>query len=398
MPPKLAKQVENIMAGYVGGECVFVPSGRMALYLALKVWLPAGAKVLMSPIDDDVIFFTVIAAGMRPVMAPISDKTGNMDIDAILEETWQMLDAVMTMNHHGAPDEMELLLEKCREHDLFLLEDAAHALGIFHDGKPLGSFGDAAGFSFSKHLGIHGGALCFKDASKMDAIRKAYREAIQVRPLKKKIEDVVRPLLWSIMDFLHIRKLVWKIKSGLGLTKRKARQGKSRMPLRAEQLRSAQASRDIGAFDPWVLVDGPMSRTETKNKEIAALISKLQPYLDDNSDWLKGVEKLTKLDAAIPITRELTDQPLMRVPLLVESRESIRGKLRESSMSVPYVYFPPLDEYAGTEFCDPSTAPENAQWWGEHVLPIPPLFADKFIGLVDTLGLDIRLARRDKSL
>ena len=67
------------MESRLGRPCLFLPSGRLALYLALKTWLKPANRVLMSPVTDDVIFFTVLAAGLRPVMAPLSPEDGNIE-------------------------------------------------------------------------------------------------------------------------------------------------------------------------------------------------------------------------------------------------------------------------------------------------------------------------------
>ena len=75
--------IEAILRDRIGRECLFVPSGRMALYLAFRTWLTPGDRLLMSPVTDDVIFFVALAAGLRPVMAPLARRDGNIQPEAV---------------------------------------------------------------------------------------------------------------------------------------------------------------------------------------------------------------------------------------------------------------------------------------------------------------------------
>jgi hypothetical protein len=61
---------------------------------------------------------------------------------------------------------------------------------------------------------------------------------------------------------------------------------------------------------------------------------------------------------------------LLSVPLLIGDRDAVALKLRRRGINVFFVYAPPLDEYAGPEFCEPSPLPEPARWWATHVLPV----------------------------
>jgi hypothetical protein len=58
----------------------------------------------MSPVNDDVILFVVLAAGLRPMMAPVSADDGNIDPAAVPDATWSTLDGVLTTNLYGLPD------------------------------------------------------------------------------------------------------------------------------------------------------------------------------------------------------------------------------------------------------------------------------------------------------
>jgi len=86
-----------------GHECVFMPSGRFAIHLAFQLRLSPGDRILMSPLEDDTVFFGALAAGLRPVMAPMSAHDGNIRIDAIDDETWSTLPPFSQLTHTVFP-------------------------------------------------------------------------------------------------------------------------------------------------------------------------------------------------------------------------------------------------------------------------------------------------------
>jgi hypothetical protein len=82
----------------------------------------------MSPVNDDVVLFVVLAAGRRPVAAPVSPWTGNIDVAAVPDRTWATLAGVLTANLYGIPDPVVELRERCERFGLTLVEDACHAI------------------------------------------------------------------------------------------------------------------------------------------------------------------------------------------------------------------------------------------------------------------------------
>ncbi len=98
----------------------------------------------MSPVNDDVMVFVVLAAGLRPVMAPMPPRDGNIDIRAVPESTWRSVGAVLTTNVYGMPDDVDELRTRCDRMGIPLLEDAVHAIGTTVGDRPIGTFGTAA--------------------------------------------------------------------------------------------------------------------------------------------------------------------------------------------------------------------------------------------------------------
>ena len=74
-----------------------------------------GDRILMSPLEDDTVFFGALAAGLRPVMAPVSTHDGNMRIDVIDDADMVTISAVLTGNTYGLPDRVVELSATCAD-------------------------------------------------------------------------------------------------------------------------------------------------------------------------------------------------------------------------------------------------------------------------------------------
>ena len=155
--PAKERDIEAALEERTSRTCVFMHSGRFAIHIAFRLLLSPGDRILMSPLEDDTVFFGALAAGLRPVMAPVSPSDGNVCFDAVDDATWSSIAAVLTGNTYGLPDRVVEIRSRCDQLNIPLIEDAAHALETEVDGRPIGSFGAASIFSLSKHFPGRGG-------------------------------------------------------------------------------------------------------------------------------------------------------------------------------------------------------------------------------------------------
>jgi hypothetical protein len=366
-------EIEALLRERTGRDCIYVPSGRLGLYLAFVTWLAPGARVLMSPVDDDVVLFTVLAAGLRPVMAPLSPDDGNIDPDMVPDATWESIDAVLTTNLYGLPDRLPELRDRCDRLGVVLIEDAAHALHTDMAGRPVGSYGEVSVFSLSKHaLGV-GGVISFRDDARRHELARMRDEIVAERPLRVRVSDLYRPRALSLLERLRLRALLRSARRRLGREERR----EHRMPLRREQLSAAVLeARDLDHFDPWVRVDKHDYRLRQRADMLAGTVERLRDPEHDRSRRIEGVVRTRGFEAAAPAVSAGDPLPLFRVPLLVQNRDAAAAALEVAGHPLHYVYDPPLDDYAGDLFVDPSPAPQVARWWSKHVLPIDPLRAE----------------------
>ncbi len=142
-----------------------------------------------------------------------------------------------------------------------------------------------------------------------------------------------------------------------------------RVPLRAARLEHACSSGDLGQFDVWMQTAYPDYRMRQRSSHLKRTLGALRDLGRDREERIAGVLRLRALDAVAPAAREGDPLPLLRVPLLIEDRDAVALELRRRGINVFFVYAPPLDEYSGPEFCEPSPLPEAARWWAS---PHPP--------------------------
>ncbi|MET8977568.1 DegT/DnrJ/EryC1/StrS family aminotransferase [Streptomyces sp. NPDC004539] len=369
------------MRGRLGRECVYVPSCRFGLYVALRHWCPPGGRVLMSPVNDDVIFFVVLAAGLRPVQAPLRPLDAAIDVDAVPDTTWGTLSAVLTTNLYGNPDDSPRLRAKCDALGIPLFEDGAHAIGSETGGRPVGAWGDASVFSLSKHVGAKaGGFLACADSGLRDALEKAREDLLLPARTTAELAYTVRPYAEAAVRGLGLRKAAWATLRLLGRMERE----EIRMPLRAAEL--ARAVQGLDAYDPWVRVDMHDYRLRAGTRRLARVGRKLDRLDGVLTACREGTERLL----ATPWARAHGDgppQPLFRVPLFVEDRDAAREALARRGIVVGYLYDPPLDDYAGADFTDVSPDPTGARWFARHALPVDPLRAREVIEALGAAGV-----------
>lgn len=156
------KSFEAAFAEYCDVDyCVGVGNGLDALMLSLKAFgIGAGDEVVVPSNTYIASALAVTYTGATPVFVEPDIRTFNMDpnrIEAVITEKTR---AVMPVHLYGQACDMESIMKITKKYRLFVLEDCAQAHGATYRGKKIGSFGDAAGFSFypGKNLGALGDA------------------------------------------------------------------------------------------------------------------------------------------------------------------------------------------------------------------------------------------------
>lgn len=161
---------EDAFAAYCAVEhCVGISNGTAALTIALKaLGVGPGDEVVVPAMTFIASAAAVHEAGATPVLADVDPVTYTLDPASVERARTSRTRAIMPVHLYGQPADLDPLLALCRQHDLFLIEDAAQAHGARYKGRRAGSIGHAAAFSFypGKNLGAYGdaGALTANDA------------------------------------------------------------------------------------------------------------------------------------------------------------------------------------------------------------------------------------------
>ncbi|MFQ5796791.1 MAG: DegT/DnrJ/EryC1/StrS family aminotransferase, partial [Candidatus Bipolaricaulia bacterium] len=148
-----------------------VASGTDALWLALKaLGIGSGDKVLTSPFTFFATVSAVVNTGAQPVFADIDPETFNLDPDraeAVLDAPeGERIKAIIPVHLYGQPADMEAFLFLAKRFNLWIVEDAAQAMGAEYQGRKAGTIGHIGCFSFfpTKNLGAFGdGGLVVTD-------------------------------------------------------------------------------------------------------------------------------------------------------------------------------------------------------------------------------------------
>ncbi len=153
---------EKAFASYVGARyCVGVGNGLDALMLALKALnIGEGDEVLVPSNTYIATALAVSYVGAKPVFVEPRVSTFNMDPELIGAAVTERTRAIIPVHLYGQACEMEPIMRIAKRHGLKVVEDCAQAHGASYKGQRVGSFGDAAGFSFypGKNLGALGDA------------------------------------------------------------------------------------------------------------------------------------------------------------------------------------------------------------------------------------------------
>jgi dTDP-4-amino-4,6-dideoxygalactose transaminase len=346
-----AKEFEQRFAEYIGCRyAVAVSSCTAALHLSmLAAGIRPGDEVITTPLTFAATANAIIHAGATPVFADVSPRTMNLDPAAVERAITSKTRAMIPVHLAGRPCEMNGLLDLARRHELFVLEDAAHAIEAWYRGHKIGTFGGASCFSFyvTKNLTtIEGGMLCTNEQEIADKARilalhgmtadawarfsdRGYRHYEVTQPgFKYNMTDVQATLglhqMPKLSSWLERRRQVWNRYDEMF----------ANLPLE----RPAPEERDtVHARHLYTLLVDPSSARMTRDQLIASLHERgigtgvhyrslhLHRYYRDRfgyqpSDY-PNAYRIGETTMSLPLSPMLTDDEVERIG------EAVRGAL-----------------------------------------------------------------------
>jgi perosamine synthetase len=143
-------EFERAFASYTGSEyATTVANGTVALHLALEaLGIGAGDEVIVPTLTYIASVNTIVQTGASVVYCESEAATWNVDVNDLRKRITPRTKAIMVVHLYGLSCDLDAVVELCKEHNLFLIEDCAEAFGSRLNGKHVGTFGDVATFSF----------------------------------------------------------------------------------------------------------------------------------------------------------------------------------------------------------------------------------------------------------
>jgi dTDP-4-amino-4,6-dideoxygalactose transaminase len=165
------RQFEKEFAAYCGvNHAIALANGTVALELALyALGIGPGDEVITTSRTFIASASCIVMRGATPVIADVDPVSQNVTADTIRPLITPRTKAIIAVHLAGWPCDMDPILALAREHGLKVIEDCAQCHGATYKGRPVGSLGDVAAFSFCQDkimtTGGEGGMLTTNDAA-----------------------------------------------------------------------------------------------------------------------------------------------------------------------------------------------------------------------------------------
>lgn len=134
---------------------------------ALLLRISAGDEIIVPSYTFVSSVNAFVIHGATPVFVDVGKTNFNIDINLVEAAITPRTKAVVAVNYGGASCDLSRLRELCDRYGIYLVEDAAQSIGAYYNGRPLGSFGHLAAFSFHETKNVscgEGGCLIINDS------------------------------------------------------------------------------------------------------------------------------------------------------------------------------------------------------------------------------------------
>lgn len=171
-------EFEKAICKYVGIKYgVAVNSGTSGLDIAIASLKLGKGEIITTPFTFAATSNAILFNGLKPIFADIKKDTYNIDSEEIRKKVTIKTRAIAYVDYAGQPCDMLQIKEIAEEHDLYLIEDAAHALGAEYRGRKIGGFADITMFSFHpvKHITTGEGGMCVTNNEELAETMKMLR-------------------------------------------------------------------------------------------------------------------------------------------------------------------------------------------------------------------------------
>jgi len=213
------REFERRFAEYIGCKhAIGLNSCTAGLHLALAaLGVGPGDEVITTPITFAATVNVIFHLGAKPVFVDVEPGTLNISAEQLQSRVTEKTKAIVPVHLYGQPCDMDRIMQVARSRKLYVVEDAAHAVGAEYDGKKIGSLGDLTAFSFYATKNITTG-----EGGMVTTERDDFAEMIRCQSLHGITSDA-----WErhgVEDFVHwdiikpgYKYNMWDVQASLGI-------------------------------------------------------------------------------------------------------------------------------------------------------------------------------------
>lgn len=321
---KEADLLEKLISHQFEAQAISFNSGRSALLAVLScLGLRRGDEVLIQAYTCVAVPDAVLWAGCKPVYVDV-DKTFNLSPVDLARKISKRSKAIIIQHTFGIPAQIEKILAVARRHNLVVIEDCAHSLGVKKGEKLLGTFADVTFLSFGKDKvvsSVYGGMVICKDKTLAKKIKQ-----FQAQLQYPQTGWIIIQLLYNPLSFLivHLYKL-WGAGKILHLLCKKL----------GLLSKAVQQEEKKGVKPDFIPQKMPAS--------LARLALSQLDRLDELAEKrLTACQLYQRAFRDLPIVHPPTKIPLLRYTVLVEDRERFLRFARKHNIYLDSWYDSPI--------------------------------------------------------
>ncbi|OGV35445.1 MAG: hypothetical protein A2020_06800 [Lentisphaerae bacterium GWF2_45_14] len=149
MGPKTAEFQKKFAAMCGCKHALAVSNCTTGMHVAVQLFdIKAGDEVIVTPNTFIATSLVILKEGAKPVYADIDPRTYNIDPKCVEKLVTKKTKAIFVVHYAGLMVDMDPIMEIARKHNLYVLEDCAHAHNAEYKGRKAGTIGDIGVFSF----------------------------------------------------------------------------------------------------------------------------------------------------------------------------------------------------------------------------------------------------------
>lgn len=147
--PRVAEFEDSFKAYTHSKNALALNSCTAGLHVAmLALGIGPGDEVITTPLTFVATVNMILAVGAEPVLVDIDPLTLNIDVKTIEAQITPRTKAIIPVHIAGQPCDLDPILALAKQHNIYVIDDAAHAVGAEYKGQPIGALCDATAFSF----------------------------------------------------------------------------------------------------------------------------------------------------------------------------------------------------------------------------------------------------------